>query len=370
MMHSSFRLGRIAGIQVGINHSLFFIAALLIFWMVDSYYPERLPERPAWQYGVLGALTAFLLFGSILVHELAHALTARYFGLPVKQIILNWLGGAAIFEQEPRQAAHELWIALAGPLSTALLGGVAFGGGSALGNASPPGVMLLWLGQINLFLAVFNLLPGFPLDGGRVLRAGLWLVTGKYLLGTRLAAGMGQLLAFAGVMLAGYELFGRVNAFNALWMLLIAHFLWTAATSHLHNARLRHAVGDIPIQALIRRPVPLQPEWSVIYALDIMSISGMALAAPVMQGQEFVGIFRLESAFRVPKMNWGTIRVGALMSSLVGLPRVNSDSDVFHALDQMERVNADFLLVEENSRMVGILDRREVVRFVEGQVAP
>lgn len=367
MLGSSFRLGKLFGVEVGINISLLIVAGLLTLSMADAYLPGRLPDRSDNFYILLGALTSVAFFGSVLWHEMAHALTAQYFGLPVRRIVLNFIGGIAEIEKEARKAYQEFWIAFVGPLSSAILGGGCVLLGFIVGNDTPLGVSLLWLGQVNLLLAAFNMLPGFPLDGGRVLRAVVWWATGHEFLATRIAVGAGQFMA-VGLFFGSFASLLVGDLLGSFWLGFIGWFLWSSATGYLGYAKRRHDLRHINIGSALRgHDVYVQADWTILYALDIMSINGHRHNAIVMQNGQMIGVFSMEQLVRVPRFSWGTLTVRQLMQPLHGSPSVSPETNIFDAIHEMEQANADYVMVRQDQKTVGVLGRLELIRFAERQ---
>jgi Zn-dependent protease/CBS domain-containing protein len=365
MYSSSFQLGKVFGITIGINASLLLLAGMLIFSLANVQFPADLPDRAQIVYYGLGIIAAMLFFGSILWHELAHALMAQFLGIPVRQVILNMIGGLAEMEHHPRKAYQEFWIALIGPLSTLILGVGFLLMGAVTPDESAVEMVSRWLGRINLMLAALNMIPGFPLDGGRVLRAVVWWCTNNYMIGTRVATTGGRAFAVVLVGFALVEIFHLGDVFSAVWFIFVGMFLWNAAGAHLDIARKWNDLKDIPVSRALHQRVTLDPDWTVIYAMDVMSIHGPTSVAPVMRGDQLVGIFALESLVRIPRLSWGSVRVGHLMKSVVGVPSVSLETDLFDTLYQMERANADYMLVTVGAIPVGIVGRLDLIRLAE-----
>lgn len=370
MFESSFRLGSIAGIRIGINTSLLFIAGLISFSLATTYFPSRLPQESVFLYWLLAAVAAAIFFFSILWHEMAHALTARLFGLPVRGIVLNIIGGMAFIEKEPENAKQTFWFAFAGPLSSAVFGAAMLLGAWALGTDSTLGVMLLWLGEVNLFLAAVNMLPGLPLDGGHVLLAVIWFFTRDQIRATRIAAKVGQSMAALLVLLGMLQMFLMGSLFVGLWSVFIGWFMWSAASSRLQFARLQFALRDLQVRNVIDgQQLRLHSDWSIVYALDMMSLNGARRSAPVVQNDEMVGVFSMETVLRLPRFSWGHLRVGQLMRSLVGMPTVNVNDDLLETLRQMEVDDVDYAIVtnDQTGDPITVVGRQELLIFAEHQ---
>lgn len=244
-MRSQIKLGRIFGIEIGLHYSWFLIALLIVFSLSSQFHSTN----SAWGDQVIltmAILTAILFFVSLLLHELAHSLVASSNGLPVKEITLFALGGVSQIEKNPTSAKLEFWMAFVGPLTSAVIGAVCVLSARALGEplSSPWMAMLLWLGYINLSLAAFNLIPGYPLDGGRVLRAIIWWKTGDANRSSRLAARTGQAVAFAFIAVGIFQYFGGAGL-GGLWIAFIGWFLLHAAKESYAQVGLAEALGGV-----------------------------------------------------------------------------------------------------------------------------
>src|SRR5437762_8326735 len=228
-MKAQIKLFKIFGIQIGLHYSWLLIAVLVVFSLAGQFAFTN----PQWGSTVIwgvAILTALLFFAAIVVHELSHAAVAKARGLPVRSITLFALGGVAQIEKEASDAKTEFWMGIAGPITSALIGLICLGIAAGLGwnpsfhHQSPGAAMLGWLGVINLALAVFNMVPGFPLDGGRVLRATIWWITGNASRATRIATAVGQLVAFVFIIFGLFRFFNGAG-FGGLWLTFIGWFL-------------------------------------------------------------------------------------------------------------------------------------------------
>src|ERR1041385_6098747 len=234
-MKAQIRLFRIFGIQIGLNYSWLLIAVLVVLSLAGQFAATNRQWGSNVIWGV-AILTALLFFAAIVVHELSHAAVAKARGLPVRSITLIALGGVAQIEKEASDAKTEFWMGIAGPITSAVIGIICLGIAVGIGwtpsgsHQSPLGAMLGWLGVINILLAVFNMIPGFPLDGGRVLRAVVWWITGDANRSTRIASRVGRLVALGFIMLGILRFFNGAG-FAGLWLTFIDWFLLDAARS-------------------------------------------------------------------------------------------------------------------------------------------
>lgn len=366
MAGTSIRLGRLAGIEIGINYSLLLIAALVTYQLSAIVLPSRAPgfSDTAYIYG--GILGALLFFGSILWHEMAHALMAKFYRIPVRRIVLFFLGGIAEIEDEPRKAHQEFWIAIVGPLSSLLLGGIFIGFSVVAVSGSVVEQVFFWLGVINIMLAIFNMIPGFPLDGGRVLRSILWWVSGNYLNATRWASYLGQGVAYL-MILSGVLSIFVPNPYvgSGIWMLLIGFFLLNAAKGHLHNAHVRTGLKGVPVGQLVRQSRTLQSHWPLSYAIDMMALGQATTAAPVVQDGEWVGVLSVENFSILPRLHWGNVQVESVMTPIHGVRRVDAYQDLYDMLHDEDLSRQPYLLVTMNQRPIGLLSQREIVGFAK-----
>ena len=255
-MAGSIRLGRIAGIQIDMDLDWLIILALLTASLALDWFPFAAPRLGTTTYWVLGFIAALLLFVSVVLHELAHSLVARARGLPVKSITLFIFGGVSNLQQEPQTPGVEFQIAIIGPLTSLAIGAVSLGVGTLIGHNAPlVAAVLGYLGVTNLLLGVFNLIPGFPLDGGRVLRSIIWGVTGSLRRATRAAARVGQVIAYL-LIFAGVFLFFGGSFINGLWFGFIGWFLLQAAQAANSQVMLESVFKGVTVGQLMS-PAPM-----------------------------------------------------------------------------------------------------------------
>lgn len=362
-MTPSISLGKIAGVKVGINYSLLIIAAL-VTWQLTLELPVRAPGYADSVYFWYAAIGAALFFFSILWHELAHAIVAQAYGLRVKQIVLFFLGGVAEIETEPRRAHQEFWIALIGPLSSVLLGGIFLGARELFDDASVVAAMLWWLGTINLLLAAFNMLPGFPLDGGRVLRAVIWWFSGNYLSASRLSAYLGQ--GMGGLIILGGVISVFFGNFTGLWLLFLGMFFLNASRAQLWFAERRAGLAGVSIGQLVSRggTMAVSAEWPLSYAVDMMSIgAGSRSAAPVVQNGEMIGVFPVEHVRSMSSMSRVNKIVRDVMVPMNGVRAVDAQLDLFDALNDYDLTQHHYLLVVHDRQPIGLLSQRDILNY-------
>ncbi|HKX32681.1 MAG TPA: site-2 protease family protein [Blastocatellia bacterium] len=336
-------------------------------------------------------IASCLFFVSILLHELSHSLVARAYGLPVRRITLFLFGGVSNIEREPPTPKVEFLMAAVGPLTSLLLGGflVALGVLKALYSGAGPvsadpqtafrgfgpvSTILFWLGPINMLLGLFNLIPGFPLDGGRILRAILWKAANDLQKATAWAAGVGKVVGWlfmaAGLaMIFGLHLpvFGG-GLGSGIWLILIGWFLREAAISSYRQTVIRDLLEDVPVHRLMRSDVPTVfptlPVSSLVYDY-LMRTDEQAF--PVLDQGRIVGIVSLDDIRKVPRDQWELISVGQIMTRLNQLDAVSASEDAGEALEKLTRRNVRQVPVVENGHWVGLLRLQDIYRWLEIQ---
>lgn len=367
-MNETFRIGRIAGIRIGANWTVLVIAALIAWVLATRLLPGAVPDRPPAEYWSVGIAAALLFFVSLLAHELAHALQARRDGLQVEGITLWLLGGVAQLRGEARTPGAEARIAGVGPLVSLALG-VVFGL-AALGFQAaglPPLVVngAAWLGGINLILGVFNLLPGAPLDGGRLLRAIIWRWGGNPLRATRISTAVGRGLGFGLIAFGLFELTSGQNA-GGVWTMVLGFFLVSAASVENNQAVMVDALRDVPVRAvmddgLLRVPGGLRLDTFASQVALAQRASAYLVAGP---GGEIVGVVALAQVARVPQGERRERRLDELALPITAVPSAGPDELVVTVLER-QAPGSPGVLVLELGQPVGFLGPREIAAAIE-----
>jgi Zn-dependent protease/predicted transcriptional regulator len=387
-----FKVGRIAGVEVRVDWSV-----LIVFWLIlvnlgGGLFPAHHPDwTPAMSWGV-AAIAALMFFLSILAHELSHALVGRANGVPIAGITPFIFGGMAHMRGEPRSPRAELLMTVVGPLTSLVIGGVALWWGAHLAarafvnvdptdplrafqEVGPLATVLLWLGPINLMLGIFNLVPAFPLDGGRVLRAALWAGTRDLSKATRWASAVGQtfamLLIFAGVsMVLGIRVpwLGR-GLVPGLWTAFIGWFLYRAAAASYSRVLLTDVLDGVPVSRLMRRdPVTVYPELSVATVVDQYFMGSADRAFPVIEGDRLVGIVTLEDVRNVRREDWAKTRISDVMTQAPRLIVATPEEMANSALEKLGQRDIQQLpVVDANGTLLGVVERRDILRWLELQ---
>lgn len=363
-MTANIQLGRILGIPIGLHVSWFLIFALVTWSLATGFFPSEYPELGIAAYWVLGAVTSVLFFASVLVHELAHSIVALRHGIPVRSISLFIFGGVAQIGEEPKTAGAEFRIAIAGPASSLLLGvffGVLYLIDQPISYLAAPS---LWLMRINFTLAIFNLIPGFPLDGGRVLRAAVWSLTRDYFRGTQVAAFAGQIIAF-GFIGVGLLVVLTGNFFNGIWLVFIGWFLQNAAASSYAQSSLQHSLRGVRVAQVMSRECAQVPADMSIYDLVEERVLGAGQRCFfVAENGRLRGMLSLRDFNQVPRNDWQRVRTEQAMVPLERVAHVQPDTELMTALKIMDDAQVNQVPVMLGDQIEGVLSREQILRYV------
>jgi len=361
-MKNSYTLGRIAGIEIGINWSVLALLALLMWTLATSIFPETNPGLGDNAYFAMAVIASLGFFASILLHELGHALQARRDGVPIDGITLWLFGGVARFKGMFPSAGAEFRIAVAGPLVSLVLSG-AFIGGAVLGLPAPVDGVCAWLGFINLALLIFNLIPALPLDGGRILRAALWHWRGDLRSATNIAAGAGRVLAIAMIALGLVMTIGFDGGISGIWLAVIGWFVLQAA-----GAEARYVAApprSLRVgQMMVADPVTLSPAQTLGEVSDEVLWRSRQIAYPVVREGATVGLLPAAAFEVVPRARWTETRVAELMEPLESVPSLTPDDELPAAVAALQSGGVQWALVLDGGRIVGLLTAGDVVRAV------
>ncbi|GAA2307943.1 site-2 protease family protein [Streptomyces violaceusniger] len=368
-----FLMGRPFGVPVYVSPSWFLVAAL-ITWVFGGQLDRVLPELGAARY-LVSLFFAVAFYASVLVHELAHTVAALRFKLPVRRIQLQFFGGVSEIEKETETPGREFVLAFVGPLLSLVLSGVFYLGMMVVEPGTVPGVLLAGLMISNLIVAAFNLLPGLPLDGGRMLRAVVWKLSGKPMTGTVAAAWSGRALAVA--VLVGLPLltqagglgeepqsFGSVDSLtDALLAAILAAIIWTGAGNSLRMARLRERLPDLRARTLTRRAVPVAADTPLSEALRRANEAG-ARALVVVDGHGApTAVVREAAIVGIPEHRRPWVAVSGLAQDLKDGMRVSAELTGEELLDTLRATPAtEYLVVEETGEIYGVLSTADVER--------
>jgi Zn-dependent protease len=381
-----FSMGRIAGVEMVADWSLLIIFALIAVSLGAGLFPAWHPEWSAGLVWSMAVVASVLFFVSIALHELSHALVARRYGIPVRRITLFVFGGMAHMEREPPSPKAEFLMAVVGPVVSLLIGVVSIALGSAFGADAvaqyaddpealaraigPVPTLLLWLGPLNVLLGVFNLVPGFPLDGGRVLRAILWWRTGDLERATRWASGVGRAFAWFLMALGVGMLFGLwvpffgTGALQGLWFLLIGWFLNNAARASYQQLLVRSAFEDVTVADVMRRQVQvLAPEITIEQLVRDYFMQSDQQVFPVAGSDgQLLGLVELEQVRAVPPAQWSQVTLREIMTPAAQVEGITPDLDAIQALHRL--ADHEQIPVLVNGRVAGVLRRQDLMRWM------
>ena len=365
-MKASIHLGTVWGIPIGLHVSWFLVFGLVLFSLSSGYFPAEYPGLSMIWHVALAAVTTVLFFGSVQLHELGHALLALRNRLPVRGITLFIFGGVAQIGREPQTAGAEFRIAIAGPLVS--LGLAAFFGVTYLLDQQIPYLAApsLYLMRINLMLALFNMIPGFPLDGGRVLRAIVWKLTGSYQRATQLASASGQLVAFGFIGWGVYTVFTG-EFLNGLWLAFIGWFLQNAAASAGQQVSLQEQLRGITVAQAMSRDAAYIPALTPLSQLVQERVLGRGqhtFFVTDFAGQA-VGLLTLQEITRVPQVAWRTRTAGQAMTPLAQLRSFEAGEDLLAVIQAMEEAEIPQAAVVSQGQPVGLISHEQAQRYLQ-----
>jgi Zn-dependent protease/predicted transcriptional regulator len=375
----AWEIGRALGIPIRVHPSWFLVFFFVTWSLATGYLPEALPGLSDSRYWGMGAVAAVLLFVSVLLHELGHSYVAQRYRIPIGQITLFLFGGVAQMRAEPPSPKAEFLIAIAGPLVSFALGAMSLGLAAASEwwplTSGGQGFAVLGglLGLVNVQLGLFNLIPGFPLDGGRALRAGLWAWGQDFHRATSRAAllglAFGLLLAGFGAVLMGGAIAGFFDpstATNGGWLMFIGAFLFGAAWSTRKQVSLREALAGTSVRdVMVRAVVTVPPRLSLQTAVDEFFVAYGYGGFPVMEDGQVVGLIAVEDVQAIAQGLWSWRTVGDVMRPASPDLFVPPDASMMQAMERMVHTGYDRLVVLETGRPVGLVTRHAVAQFLQ-----
>ena len=368
-MPGSIRLGKIAGIDIAVHWSWLAIFVLLTWSLAVGYFAEFFEEWTRAERWTAAVATSLLFFGSVLLHELSHSLLAVRRGIPVRNITLFIFGGVSQLEREPDNPKDELAIALVGPATSFALGVLfAILWAIFVGSSGPAAAVAGYLAFINVALAVFNMLPGFPLDGGRVLRAILWFRNRNLLMATRVASVSGTFLAYA-LMLGGVlSIFATGNFIGGAWFIFIGWFLKNASEMSYRQLLLRTVLSGVSVSTLTQHAcVSVPPNMSLAELVDEHVLRKNQRCFLVMVNEGLLGLITMTDIQRVPRDDWASTSVDKAMTPRERLMVVSPSDGLLDALKTMSEHDLHQLPVLRNGRVEGVLTRADIIRYLQTQ---
>lgn len=369
-MRQSIRLGRVFGIEIGLHPSWFVIFAIVTYSMAVGELPRVFPGWDQVMYWAIGAVISILFFVSVLLHELSHSLVARRFGLRVRDITLFIFGGATALEDEAKRPRDEALMAAAGPLTSLALGAALWGIDVLVANEYVAAIVG-WLGFINITLGIFNLIPGFPMDGGRILRALIWKLRGDRYAATRNAAAVGR--AFGYLLIAGgvFMLFNGSDLFGGIWLALIGWFLSNAAEATTAQVGIERSLTGIKVRSVMEPDPPsVSPNETVATLVNERLMRGESRSFLVRHDDGGLnGIVTLSDVRRVPREHWEGARVVDIMTRYDDLATIGPDEEVMEGLQRLQEreVNQLPVVTDGGRTVIGLLTRAGILRLIEAR---
>jgi Zn-dependent protease/CBS domain-containing protein len=367
MFRHAIPVGRIFGISVDLDYSWFLVFALLTWVLAVSYYPAEFKHWTAAGYWLMGAFTALMLFASVLLHELGHSVVAKRYGIPVPRITLFIFGGVSEISTEPANPRAEFWIATAGPIVSFALALTFWELRPFLVNVPPLLALAKYLAILNFVLGVFNLIPGFPLDGGRIFRSVLWGITGNFRRSSAIATLTGRFFGFLLIFIGVWQAFGG-NIFNGLWIAFIGWFLESAAANQDQLQVVKDLLGGHKVSEVMHRDFPRVPGDVTLQELVDKNVLAQGRRSFVVSnGKASAGLVTLSTIKEVPRSVWPSVTASQVMIPLEKAISIQPAAKLWTALEKMGRDGVNQLPVLDGDgghEVVGMLSRDDLVQYL------
>ncbi len=368
MFRSSVKLFKIYGIEIRLDYSWFIIFALIAYYFGFDYFPRVLPALGLGYMIIITIITTLLFFFSVLFHEMSHSIVAIKNGVPVKRISLFIFGGMAQIEKEPDTPQSEFVIAIAGPAASFFLAavfGIIWAFAKNIGFIGEP---VKYLALINIMLGVFNLLPGYPLDGGRVLRSIVWKISGSLKRATFVASTAGRVIGFM-IVGVGIFFFFAGNLLNGVWLVFIGWFLQTSSQMSYRQLIFETSIKGIKIKDIVNKNVTSVPGDTTIE--DLVNDYFMKYKYgrfPVVEdfeSERLIGVISLHDIKSVPREGWKSTKVGDIVKAVSENEKVNMNMEVSDAIKRMSKDDLSHLVVTSGNKLIGIITKSDVMRFIK-----
>jgi Zn-dependent protease len=365
-VEASFKLGRIRGIEIGVHYTWVFIFALLTYSLAVDFFPSFYDNWTTAQYWSISVIASLLLFASVVAHELGHSLVANSRGIPVKSITLFIFGGVASLSQDTQDAKTEFQVAIAGPAVSFVIGAVSYGLMYVLSGLNKQGEgIFLYLAWANGLLVAFNLIPGFPLDGGRVFRSIVWAITHSMERATNVAGTVGVIIGYLFIVGGVFIIFTGA-LISGVWFIAIGWFLQNAADQAMQQLRMQQTFQNVSIGMLMRpHPPTVGPEVSIERLVEYHILGQNTRGVPVVRDGVLVGIITLSDIKSIPRQQWSEYRVLDRMTPFDRLITVTPDTSLNVALQAMSDKDIHQIPVVNHGALVGLLTRNDVIRFIQ-----
>jgi Zn-dependent protease len=364
MFRHTIRLGRIFGIEIDLDYSWFLVFGLLTWLLAVNYYPAEFKSSSPGVYWLLGALTAIMLFVSVLLHELGHSVVAKHFKIAVPRITLFVFGGVSQIATEPTNAAMEFWIAIAGPAVSVALGAIFWELRPVLASVPPLLALAKYMALMNFGLGAFNLIPAFPLDGGRVFRAIVWAISRNFRRATSIAVFTGRLFGFLMIFL-GVWLALAGQFFNGMWTAFIGWYLESAATSQMQEQRVKDLLAGHKVAEMMTRDCRrISDDLTLQDLVENHVLAGGHRCFVVSHGDKTIGLLTLSEIKTVPRSSWPTTNVTQVMIPSEKLISTPANAEAWTTIEKMERNGINQLPVVDRGRLIGVFSRDDLVHYL------
>jgi len=369
MLRGGIPIGKAFGIQLRLHYSWFFIFALVTWILAAAYFPTTYPNWSMSARIAAGLITSILFFASVLVHELMHSIVSQRQGIPVQSITLFIFGGVSQITSEPKQPGDEFRMAIVGPLSSLVIGGILLGVYYQWRSVDTFAVQFItaiayWLGYINLLLGIFNLIPGFPLDGGRVLRSLIWWRSRNLTSATRIASNVGRAVGFIFIFVGIYFIFTG-NWLNGIWLALIGWFLESAAVGSYQQLLMQEMLkGHVASEIMSGDCVVVPPDMTIDHLVNGNILTSGRRCFPVGSGSQIMGLMTLHNVKEVPRDQWNTETVKEAMTPFDKLRWVRPDAELSSVLRILTEDNINQVPVVEDNKIIGMVSRENLLNFV------
>jgi Zn-dependent protease len=351
------------GIPIRVHFSWLIIFGLITWSLSTFYFPKAAPQLPAASYWINGAVAALLLFVSVAFHELSHSFVALKYKLSIINITLFIFGGVAQMKGEPPSPKAEFRIAIAGPLSSFFLSMI-FGIAYNVAATQVTKALFSYLAQLNLILGSFNLIPGFPMDGGRVVRAFLWKKTNDFFYATRKASTYGQKIAMFFIIFGIFSIFAGFP--GGLWLMLIGWFLYSASQASYQQASLQQTLNGIKVRNIMARDIVTMPSnLTVDAAVNEYFLRYGYGGFPVVDDGKFLGFITLKEIKDVPREKWKDVKISEIFVPHDKKWEVAEEDDVMKALELMIMEDKGRLVVTDKESVIGLITRNGIARYVQ-----
>jgi Zn-dependent protease/CBS domain-containing protein len=357
-------LGRVLGIPIQLDYSWFLIFALVAWTLASGYFPSEFKNWPTAEYWLVGIATAIVFFLSVVLHELGHSIVAKHYGIPVSSIKLFVFGGVSQIETEPPSAKVEFLMAIVGPLVSFALAGLFAGLGVAFASVAPLLALAKYLAYINGALGLFNLIPGFPLDGGRVFRAIVWGVTDNLRRATVIAGNLGRFIGFLFILFGVYQVFAG-NLINGLWIGFIGWFLESAAMSQVQQQRVHDLLAGRRVsQAMSTNYTSILPDTTIQTLVDQHILGNGQRSFVVKEGDKVAGLLTLHEIKELPRAEWPTMTAAQAMIPLAQVKRIQPGEGLWAAIEEMNHDGVNQLPVMTDGHIEGMLRRQDIISYL------